>query len=352
MFLKAPAGGGTGDPYSGSFYQGYQRLLRGCIRFRWITVGVVVGLFVAAAVGFGYVNKSFFPPSTRPQFMIDFWLPQGTHIDETTRKVASIEEFILKQDGVTHVTSLVGKGGLRFILTYTPEKLNSAYAQFLVDVDSAEMVDTLIPKVERYLQERHPSAVSYAFKFELGPGAKGKIRARLKGQDPDVLRQLATQALAIMYEDPNAKAIRTDWRQRVKVLRPILAEEQANLLGIQRKDVANAVLEGFEGAQVGVYREGDLLLPIILRAPEAERTNVESINNLQIWSPGAQKMIPLRQVVSNFETTFEDEIIIRRDRKRTITVFADPISGPATVLFKRLKPQIEAIDLPDGYELE
>jgi multidrug efflux pump subunit AcrB len=352
MFLKASGGEGTGDPYGGGFYWGYKTVLRGCIRFRWVTVGVVVALFVAAIWGFGSVSKSFFPPSTRPQFMIDFWLPQGTHIDETTREVASIEEYLMQQDVVTHVTSLVGQGGLRFLLTYTPEKLNSAYAQFLVDVDDPEEIDVLITKIEKDLQERYPSALSYGFKFELGPGANGKIRARFKGPDPDVLRQLSIQALAIMHEDPNAKAVRTDWRQRVKVLRPVLAEEQANLLGIQRKNVAHAVLEGFEGIRVGVFREGDLLLPIILRAPEAERTNVESINNLQIWSPAARKMIPLRQVIADFETVFEDEVIYRRDRKRTITVFADPVSGPATVLFNRVKPKIEAMELPEGYELE
>jgi multidrug efflux pump subunit AcrB len=111
-------------------------------------------------------------------------------------------------------------------------------------------------------------------------------------------------------------------------------------------------LEGFEGETVGVYREGDLLLPIILRAPESQRSDVTSINNLQIWSPAAQKMVPLRQVVSSFETTWEDEIIIRRDRKRTITVFSDPISGSPSVLFSRLRPQIEAIELPEDYELE
>jgi len=352
MFLKASGGEGGGDPYGGSFYQGYKTFLRACIRFRWVTVGVVIVLFVTAVWGFGFVKQSFFPPSTRPQFMIDFWLPQGTHIDDTTRKAGSIEKYLLQQEGVTHVSSLVGKGGLRFLLTYTPEKSNSAYAQFLVDVDDPEKIDLLMPTIEKDLQELYPSALSYAFKFEIGPGSNGKIRARFKGADSDVLRQLSSQAIAIMHEDPNAKGIRTDWRQRVKVLRPILAEEQANLLGIQRKDVANAVLEGFEGNRVGIYREGDLLLPIILRAPEEERTNVGSINNLQIWSPAAQKMIPLRQVVSDFETTFEDEIIIRRDRKRTITVFADPISGPATVLFQRIKPKIDAIELPVGYELE
>ena len=144
MFLKAQPGAGAKDPYGGKFYQVYKGFLRWCIRFRWITVGVVVGMFMTAIWGFGYVEKSFFPPSTRPQFLVDFWLPQGTHIDETTRKAASVESYLMKQEGVTHVTSLIGKGGLRFLLTYTPEKLNSAYIQFLVDVDSTERMDALM----------------------------------------------------------------------------------------------------------------------------------------------------------------------------------------------------------------
>jgi multidrug efflux pump subunit AcrB len=101
-----------------------------------------------------------------------------------------------------------------------------------------------------------------------------------------------------------------------------------------------------------VYREGDLLLPVIMRAEEASRSSVESLYNLQIWSPAAGAMIPLRQVASCCETVFEDEIIMRRHRKRTITVFADPVTGPASLLFAHVRPQIEAIDLPAGYELE
>jgi multidrug efflux pump subunit AcrB len=132
----------------------------------------------------------------------------------------------------------------------------------------------------------------------------------------------------------------------------VLAEEQANANGISRTDVARTLLEGFQGITVGVYRERDLLLPIILRAQQGQRDDVASIRHLQIWSPAAQAMIPLRQVVSGFETTFEDEIIMRRDRKRTITVFADPKEGPASVLFGRVRPQIEAIPLPTGYALE
>jgi multidrug efflux pump subunit AcrB len=352
MFLKAPAGGGDEDPYGGGFYAAYKRFLAGCLRARWLSLAVVVALFASSIWGFGYVGQSFFPPSTRPQFTVDFWMPQGTHIDDTARAAAEIEKYLLEQEGVTHATSLIGKGGLRFLLTYSPEKSNSSYTQFLVDVDDAAKIGALAARIERDLEERYPGALSYAARFQLGPGSTGKIQARLVGPDPDTLRDLATRVQAIMHADPNSKAVRTSWRQRVKVVRPVLAEEQANLNGIKRTDVANALLQGFQGARVGVYRERDKLLPIVMRAAEEQRSDIASIQNLQIWSPAAGGRIPLRQVVSGFETAFEDEIIIRKDRKRTLTVYCDPKLGNASVLFARLRPQIEAIPLPEGYALE
>jgi len=353
MFLKPPKEGAElKDPYAGGFFTSYKGLLNACIRMKTVIIVVVVALFVSALWGFQFVEQSFFPPSTRPQFMVDLWLPQGTHIDDTQKMVESVEGYIKKQKGVTHTTSLIGQGGLRFLLTYQPEKLNSAYAQLLVDVDDPEKLDSLMANIEIHLQENYPDVLGYASKFQLGPGSTGLIQARLSGPDANVLRELAGQVKTILYADADSKAIRTDWRQRVKVVRPIVAEVQANLNGIEKQDIASALLEGFQGRQVGVYREGDLLLPIILRAEDVNRSNIESINNLQIWSSVARTMIPLRQVVTSFETMFEDEIIMRRDRKRTITVFADPIAGQATELFARVRPQIEAIDLPVGYELE
>jgi multidrug efflux pump subunit AcrB len=194
--------------------------------------------------------------------------------------------------------------------------------------------------------------LGYSSKFQLGPGSVGKIQARLSGPDRTALRELASQVQAIYRADPDAKGIRTDWRQRVKLIRPVMAEEPANLNGIVRPDIANTLLEGFQGKQVGVYREGDLILPIMMRADERERSDVGNMNHLQIWSTTAQAMIPLRQVVSGFETVFEDDIIQRRNRKPTIIVFADPDVGLATSLYSRVAPQVEALDLPPGFELE
>ena len=353
MFLKPPKPGEEAkDPYASRLYTVYKNLLRVAIQRKVVALGLVVGLFASSLWGFGFVEQSFFPPSTRPQFMVDLWLPQGTHIDRMTETVELIEEHIKGLDGATHVTSLVGKGGMRFLLTYTPEKTNGAYAQLLVDVEDPEYLDVVLPKVEQYLNDTFPDLVGYTSRFQLGPGSTGKIQARFSGPDYDVLRQLAVQTKEIYRSDGDAKGIRTDWRQRVKLLRPTIAEEQANLNGISRTDVANTVLRAFQGGTVGIYRENDLLLPIIMRAEEEYRSDIASIQNLQIWSPAASAMIPMRQVVSGFESTFEDEIIQRRNRKPTMIIFADPINGLASNLYARVSPKVEALELPPGYELE
>ncbi|HHK41513.1 MAG TPA: efflux RND transporter permease subunit, partial [Planctomycetaceae bacterium] len=177
-------------------------------------------------------------------------------------------------------------------------------------------------------------------------------QARFSGPDPNKLRHLAEQTMAILHADPAAKAIRTDWRQRVKVMRPVVAEEEANNAGVTTQDVALAIRSSFEGAPVGVYREGNELLPILFRASAEERSDVASVNNLQIWSPAANQAIPLRQVVEAFETVAADDILQRLNRKTTITVHADPASGTAPALFERVRSKIEALEMGPDYQLE
>ncbi len=350
MFLKAPESG-KGGAYDSSFYRAYSSFLEMAIRRKAVSLAVVFGLFATAVWGFGFVNQSFFPPSTRAQFMVDIWMPQGTHIDDTATRVSSIENHIIKMNGVSHVTSIVGQGAMRFLLTYTPEKTNSAYAQLFVDVEDAGQMDVLQPELDDYLIKNYPDMLAYSSRFQLGPGSTGKVQARFSGPDRKMLRHLSEQTQEIFHNDPDSKAVRTDWRQRVKVIQPVLAELQANMNGISRHDVSKALLRAYQGQTVGIYREKDLLLPIIMRAA-AERSDVKNMHHLQIWSPVAQAMIPLRQVVTDVKTSFEDEIIQRRNRRPTITIYADPVHGLAGSLFARVRPQVEALPLPPGYSLE
>ncbi len=353
MFLKPPKEGeATEDAYSGGLYRRYRGFLETAIRFRGVTVMVVLGVFALSLWGFRYVDQSFFPDSTRPQYMLDYWLPEGTHIDETLRQVAEVEKWLNEQEGVTNVTSHVGGGAMRFILTYSPEKPSSAYAQFLVDVKDYTLIPAMIEEAEIEIPLRFTDSAVFGRAFILGPGAGGKIQARFSGPDTAILRRLEEDTMRILREDGGAKGIRSDWRNQVPYIEPVLAELESNQAGVERPDVATSMRAGFEGEPIALYRDDDLLLPIIIRAEENERSDITNMNNLQVWSPAAGRTIPLRQVVSEFDSRLRDPIIQRLNRKSTMTVHADPVSGVASTVFARIRPEVEALELPAGYELE
>ncbi len=352
MFLKTKIAGEGGDPYGGILFRAYRALITLCLKRKWATVIVMVGLLVVAIRGFGAVDRSFFPDATRPQFMIHYWLPQGTHITRTEADLKKLETYLLDQEHVTDVASFVGQGSLRFLLTYSPEENNSAYGMLLVSVSDYRKIDELISTTQRHLEADFPDALAFCRQFVLGPGDPSKIQARLRGPDPDVLRRLAAKVREVMLDESTATDVLDDWRNRVPLVRPVIAEAQARNAGITRSDVARAMQAAFSGLKIGVYREGDDLLPIVAWSPENERSDVSDLRDIQIWSPVARKAIPLTQVVLDFKTVSENYIVRRRNRLPCLTVKCDPKEGPAGDVFEKLRPKIEAIDLPTGYTLE
>jgi multidrug efflux pump subunit AcrB len=355
LFLKAAPSGDTdkaSDPYAGPIYQAYKKLLLLCMRARVVTIVVLIGLLALSIYGFGFLQNSFFPDSTRTQFMVDAWLPVGTRLDQTDRVTDEMQKSIAGIPGITHITTSVGQGALRFLLTYSPEGFDSSYAQFLVDMKEHELINEVLPQVQKTLTEKYPDAQIISKRFLLGPGEGGRVQARLSGEDYGTLRSIAGQAMEILRQDGGAKGIRIDNRDPVPVLRPQFSEVQARLTGITRTDLGHTLEAAFSGRRIGVYREGDELLPIITRGPEAERADPDSIRDVQVFSPVAGRFLPVRQIVSDFTTELEDPIRMRRNRLPTITVHADQTSGLASTMLGRVREKIEAIPLPPGYRME
>jgi multidrug efflux pump subunit AcrB len=365
LFKPIPREGNaeSADPYAGSYFRTYRNLLIQALRYRWTTVMMCAAALVLSLYGFTRVKQQFFPSPDRPQFMVDVFLPAGTDIRETEAFAGEVQRYLQPMPDVTHVTSFIGGGGLRFLLVYSPERENRAFVQFLVDVDDWRKIDGLIATVQKHLDQRYPDANAVAKKFLLGPGDGGRIQARFQGPDPAQLRKLGTEARRVLEEDGGAVAVRGDWREPVKVIRPEMLDLQARRSGITRVEVAQALQSSFEGRAVGFYREPgsaergifpqeSRLLPIVARPPVAERKDVNALNSLQIWSPVAGRMIPLNQVVSGAEVVWEDPVVMRRNRQPTITIHADPRTGLPSELFQRVRSKIEQIKLPPGYSLE
>ena len=354
FFRRQENPGEASDPYHGLLYDLYRRTLTLMLRYRLTTMALMAVMLLAAIVAFGFVKQSFFPPSNTPMFLVDIWLPEGTDIRATQQRALTLEQWFQDQEAVEFTSSTVGQGEQRFMLTYAPERQYRAYAQVMIRTHQRDDIPALIDAGRAWVQEAMPDAFVKFKRLQIGPGGNAKIEARFSGPDQEQLRLLAEQAKTIFRADPDADNIRHDWREREKVIRPVFNEDNARRAGVSKQDLDDLLQLSFSGKSVGLYREGTTLKPIVMRPPAYERLDIDGLQDLQIWSPVFNRYIPIGQVVERFDVVFEDPIIARRDRKRTIRVFADPDlnSGlTADALFKRLRPQLEAIPLPPGYEL-
>ncbi|MCW6627677.1 efflux RND transporter permease subunit [Yersinia ruckeri] len=343
------------QPYDGWLFRNYRRVLNQLLQHRSITLVILSGLLVASIYGFSGVRQSFFPASNTPIFFVDVWLPYGTDIGYTESVTAEIEKHIKQQKGVTDTVGTIGQGAMRFMLTYNAERQYANYAQIMVRTDRLDRIPGLIDEIEQFIQDEYPQVNVRLKRIMFGPSNNSSIEARFNGPDPDVLRSLANEAEKLIVADPLADGARHDWQDRSKMIRPQFSDYLGRELGVDKREVDNTLRMSFGGLPVGLYRDGTRLMPIVLRTPDAERLNAERLNDVMVWSQARQAFIPIDNVVTSFETEWEDPLIMRLDRKRTLTVQTDPTSlggETSAELLQRIKPSIEAIKLPQGYQLE
>ncbi|WP_299590373.1 efflux RND transporter permease subunit, partial [uncultured Tateyamaria sp.] len=322
------------------------------IRVRWLTVGGVVALFASAIVMFSAVPPGFFPSSTRDQFVIDYFLPQGADITRTEEHLQEIADYARGLEGVTGTNTVIGGGHLRFMLIYESEGGNSAYGQILVDVEDYRVIDDLRADLQTHIDETYPESNAKVWKFVLGPGGGSKVEARFFGSDPAVLRDLAGQAKTILSQ-AGAVAVKDDWREQVQVVRPIIDTENARRLGLTQGEISNAIYSHLTGTNLGVYRERDELRNVVMRPIETARDDIAELRNIQVYAQAIGGYIPISQVVERFDIVFEAGNLRRIDRQLAITAQADNAPGVLSGdLFDAVRGPIEAIELPPGYALE
>lgn len=342
------------DPYSSPFYRAFRGLLKVSLRARYIVVLLFVVILGVCVVAFGSVRQMFFPEAARAQFMVDLWMPEGTRIGTTSDVLGELEDLVMPMEGVTGVSSFVGQGPPRFYLPVEPESPNSSYGQLIVNTDTPARVDELIPLVQRWSDENLASGIVITRKYGLGPFKSWPVDAKFMGPalaDLDTLRAIGEEVEKIFRDSPHAKAVQLNWRERVPYIEADFDQSNARWTGLSRGDVAAALRRSHDGSIVGLYREDDKLLPILIRSPEEERAQLaQNIDLVQVRSPQGERSVPLSQVTRGVGPEWEDATIYRFNRKRTIAVQGVP-KGLATEYLADVKDRVDAIELPSGYSM-
>ncbi|MBQ3458500.1 MAG: efflux RND transporter permease subunit [Synergistaceae bacterium] len=353
IMLKPSNNKEGGDPYDTFLFRMYRAFLEGCLRHRMLTVTAVIGMFAVSMFIFSRMETSFFPDAETVYFNVDLWSQQGTSLAGQERVTQQLVDYISSQPEVKNVTQFIGGGGLRFMLTYSPPENNTAFSQLMVEMKNAEDSRKILLMTQKYIEENMPDVDGQCRLFARGSGMSEKIGVRIYGNDPDVLRGLTKKALEIMERDPASQFLRTDWRERVEVVRPVILKDQMQNLGLSRPLINMALQAATTGTVIGSFRDGDKSLSIFAALTPEERNNITLLSSLPVWSPTLNKAVPLGTVFTKMETDFEDDIIIHRDRSRVMTAMSETKLGAnADAMLARIKPKIESLPLPLGYSLE
>ena len=338
--------------YSAWYFKPYEWMIGFGLRRAWFTTLMIILITGSALYSMKFVKTAFFPTNNTPIFFVDYRLPEGTDITTNASYIGEMEQHFLSIPGITSVTSFIGRGTPRFAATVDSEQPNSAYTSMMIQVEDLTTMDDHMVEAEKYAKAKLPDAELKVKRVEFSPTSDDKIAMRYSGPDPTVLRELADKTLAV-YNKHDLLSMRTNWRPQSLQLAPQYNEDNARLAGISRNDLSRALAYNTHGVTIGLMRDQDKLIPIIARAPDVERSDLEGLQNRQIWSPAQRQYIPMSQVVSEFRLEAGNSMIFRRDRVRTITVSAaPPLHENVNERFAMLRGEVEAIPLPPGYNRE
>lgn len=350
--LKPPAAG-TAEPPPGRFLLTYQSILRTAIRFRWITFAVTAGLVVLAYIGFGQVNRQFFPASDRNELILDFQLPRSSSIFASEDAIKRIEDWIEASGDAQSYTSYVGRNVIRFYLPLAIRPPSDNHSQIVVMANDLDARQRLQDGLSGFLTEEFPEAVSRVSPLELGPPIGWPLQYRLSGPDPEVLRSQALELAAVIASYPTARQVHFDWIEPSRQLRIEVDQAQARRLGLTSAQLAGVLQTAVSGAPVTQLRDDIYLVNIVARAADGSRVSLDNLATLQVPVPGGRTV-----ALSQFATfLFEQEqpLLWRRDRLPTLTVLADVVNGDTPeAAVAALEPKIAAMNaaLPVGYTIE
>ena len=351
--LFTTGGPAAADPYNRPFFRAYGAMVRGALRLRLVVIAGLIGATVAGFAAMGFVTQQFFPPAQTPLFYFNYHGQQGSSIRRTAEDLAAVEAWLAARPDVAAVTATMGAGASRFMLTYTPPKPDPAFGQLIIRATAIEAIPALRDDVAAFARDALPWAETRVQQIIYGPPVGADVEVRLSGPDPDTLRGLADEALAVLHASPSLQAQRIDWRERGLTLRPRYAHDRAQSLGVARADVAAALALSTDGIPAGVIREGERKIPIVVRSPRDAFGADGRLLDQIVFAPAAGGYVALEQVMDGLDTLPRDIAIQRRDRLPTISVQGFTVPGVlADAAFAEVRGALEAIDLPPGYRLE
>ncbi len=352
-FLKVqPSSTAEEEPrYDALVYRIYRSLLEWMLKARLAVIALVLLAFWGSIQLLGTVQTEFFPLGDRNQLLVYMDFEAGTDQRETERELRKLSSWLSDKETNPEITSnvaYVGYGGPRFFLALSPVDPDPQRAFALINTESVDDVETVRQRVNAFLLENLPTASGDAKRMWFGSTEPGLVQFEIVGPRTDVLKGAANEILAALHEIPGTIGIKQDWENELLVLRVEVDQFRARRAGVTSADVAASLSATYAGTTITDYREGDRVIPVILRGNDNMRFSVESLGRVNVYASGSDEYVSLDQV-ADVVGEWRLGRIERLDQRRTLTVEARNPDMSAVELTEAMQPTLDSLDLPTGH---
>ncbi|MBB3978359.1 multidrug efflux pump subunit AcrB [Rhizobium azooxidifex] len=330
----------------------FRRLLHTCVRMRLVVIAATVGLFVVSLLASGLMNREFFPPSDRPELMLQLVLPQNASIHATEAAARQVEEILAGDEDVVDWSFYVGSDAIRFYLPMDIQPPAPFRAQAVIIASSVEGRDALQARLQTELDEKFPNVVARLSPLEMGPPVGWPVQYRVGGPDVSGVRDLAWKVADVLGDVRGVINPNLDWNEPIRKIVIEVDQDRARLVGLNSSAIAQSLFATTSGLPITQVRDAIYLVNVVARSAPEERANIETLRSLQI-PIGPNRTVPLASIATiEYRTT--QPLIWRHDRVATITVQADMTEGVlAASAVEEAEPRIEQLrrDNP-GFSIE
>lgn len=334
--------------FDGKYYNMFRRSLHWVIKHRYATIACMVLLLVLSAWSFKFIPKVFVPALDKQYFTVDVWLPEGSNIDETGKLAEEMAAYIRTHGEAEMVSTFIGRTPPRYYLSNVAFGPQSNYTQLLVKCHTSEEPRRLNAALQDSIRLKFPGPLIKVNKFELSPLTEAVIEARFLGPDPAVLDSLVGQAIEIMRRNPKVADARNEWGNMALMLRPVYDPVKAGELGITKAQMMQSVKSISDGVPVGIYRDNEKKVPVLLKSEGYDITDAASLGNFSVWN--GERSAPLSQVTERIETTWEFPQMRTYNRQLSMAAMCGVKPGHTMAeVHGEIRSEIEAMPLPPGY---
>ncbi|WP_047250385.1 efflux RND transporter permease subunit [Chromobacterium subtsugae] len=315
-------------------------------KVRWILghktayIGSMVVLLAGAGWLFTHVPTELMPASERRQLQMAIELAPDSSTTHTLARSEAISRALADHKAFPELEShalYMGDGGPRFILALNPPTPAGHRAYAVLTLAANVRHDDAIAALKRKLAARFPDVRFEPKRFSMGSSDAGVAQFRLSSSDGHSHLAAAEQLYTALQAIPGMQQLSSDAERPILQLDVRVDQARAHAAGLSSRDIAQSLNTLLAGSVASQYREGDTLLPVVVRGGTDLRHSIERLQTLPVQSPGMARPVALGQV-ARISLSSQPAVIQRINQQRTVTLLARHPQLTAQAIADRVAP--------------